>query len=520
MFEKKLIIINSAKDIFINQKNIFYINIGDGNTSILNSKKISLRDYRKTYYEKYKKKLLDELNKKILKAQNKIPFFIELEIFNLRNDKNTNIDLVINILMIKEIIKKYRFKEISLLTDSILTQEIFKKHYPKINLLNKNIKFTGNKFSFLKITKFYLKAFFVIALSKLYKNNKLIKSINQEACLSLKPIFYKKNEETFFKNKNIIKFNFLLTDESHLNFKFIDIIRIMKTKNENLIHIESFIKFKDLVRSLIKSYYYIFLTKNINLEFKVSNLNLSKFYCDYVTSSLINRMKLNIYNEGLIRALRKFDIKKFNLYLFEYSLGFFLINLIKKRLKKIRIIGHQHGIFSNNLMWFDLLVKNKNKNNYMPNEIISFNTQSFIDYKKKINSKNIKFNLKNKIPSRVSTAYTENKKNKYNILVLAGTHDAYTIYKNISNKILNPKNKNTYYLKFHPKKRILVSNSKYLKMISSIKNIKFSNVLISPTSTLVYDFVNLKKNFMVYIVDYKQNLISSSLTSKVKSYYF
>ena len=51
MFEKKLIIINSAKDIFINQKNIFYINIGDGNTSILNSKKISLRDYRKTYYE-------------------------------------------------------------------------------------------------------------------------------------------------------------------------------------------------------------------------------------------------------------------------------------------------------------------------------------------------------------------------------------------------------------------------------------------------------------------------------------
>ena len=521
MEENKLVIVNSTKDVLINQKNIFYINIGDGNAHIQNSKKISLRDYRKIYYEKYKKKLLEEHNKKVVETENKIPFFIELEIFNLRNDKNTNIDLIINILIIKEIIKKYKFKEIFLITDNLLTHEIFKKQYPAIKSLNKNIKLTDNKLSFLKVTKFYLKAFFIIILFKFFKK-KLVKSNNNEACLSLKPIFYKKDKEIFFTNKDIIKFNFLLTDESHLNFSLIDIIKIMKSEDKNLIHVESFINFKELIMSLVKSYHYLFLTKDINIKFKIDTVDLSKFYEDYVNSSLINRLKLNIYNEGLIRALKKFKIKKFNLYLFEYSLGFFLISLIKKRLNKIKIIGHQHGIFSNKLLWFDLLIKNKNKNNYMPHEIVSFNLQSFKDYREKIKCKKIKFIFKNKIKSKMSRECIKSKESKYrnNILVLAGTHDASTIYKNIKKKISNNNNKDIFYLKFHPKKKIPTSNLKNLKIISSIKNIKFSKVLVSPTSTLVYDFIQLNFFFMVYIVDYKENLISSGLSSKVKFYYF
>ena len=522
MYEKKLLIINSSKDISINQKDILYINIGNGNINIPNSKKILLKKYRRTYHKIYKKKLLEELNKKILKTESKISFFIELELFNLRNDKNSNIDLIINILIIKDIIKKYKFKDISLITDNILTHEIFSKNYPKIKHLNKLNKFSDNKFSFLKITKFYIKTFFIITLLKFFKKNKSIKSNNHEGCISLKPIFYKKDKETFFKDKNIIKFNFLLTDETHLNFSLIDAIKVMKCEDKNLIHVESFISLKELIRSLVSSYYYLFLAKDIDSSFTVDGVNLSKFYKDSITSTLINRLKLNIYNEGFIKALKKFKIKKFNLYLFEYSFGFFLINLIKKRINKIEIIGHQHGIFSNELMWFDLLIKNKNKNNYIPDKIVSFNRYSFKDYKQKINCQKTKFNFKDKTNSSISLEYLELKKKKQHnkILVLPGTHDADFIYKNVKNKIKNNYSNDIFYLKFHPKKKISAVNSRNLKIISSIKNKKFTNVVISPTSTLVYDFIKLKKNFMIYTVDYKQNLISSNLSNKVKFYFF
>ena len=48
----------------------------------------------------------------------------------------------------------------------------------------------------------------------------------------------------------------------------------------------------------------------------------------------------------------------------------------------------------------------------------------------------------------------------------------------------------------------------------------FSDVLISSTSTLVYDFLNMKKRFMVYNFDNKQNLISSNLKKKIRFYNF
>ena len=125
-------------------------------------------------------------------------------------------------------------------------------------------------------------------------------------------------------------------------------------------------------------------------------INLSKFYNDSITSTLVNRLKLNIYNEGFIKALKKFKIKKFNLYLFEYSFGFFLINLIKKRINKIEIIAPNTNFFTIKNP-NDLLIKNKNKNNYMPDKIVSFNRYSFKDYKQKINCQKIKFNFKDKI---------------------------------------------------------------------------------------------------------------------------
>ena len=118
--------------------------------------------------------------------------------------------------------------------------------------------------------------------------------------------------------------------------------------------------------------------------------------------------------------------------------------------------------------------------------------------------------------------YAESKDKKYsnNILVLCGTHDAIDIYNVLKNKILDKENKKIFFLKFHPKKVISTKDTSNLKIITKIKNQNFSNVLISPTSTLVYDFMNSKNNFMVYNIDYKKNLISEKLKNKINFYYF
>ena len=207
--------------------------------------------------------------------------------------------------------------------------------------------------------------------------------------------------------------------------------------------------------------------------------------------------------------------------MFEYNFGFFLINIIKTRVRKIKVIGYQHGIFSNKLLWLDLIVKNKDKFDYLPHEIKSFNKHSLKDYKSKINSNKIKFILVKKKISNLSRQYkkSDNKKYANHILVLPGTHDASNIYQAIKGQTLN-NNDSIFYLKFHPKYKVAKPETNNIKIIQSIHNRRFFNVLISPTSTLVYDFMKLKKNFMVYDLDNKENLISSTLKNKVKFYYF
>ena len=393
MHQDNLLIINSQNNINIDQENVSYINIGVGIANITNSKKIVLSKYRKINYAKHKDLLIRELSKKTKDLEKKIHLISELEIFNLRNDKNTNIDLIINILLIKDIIRKNKFKKITVITDNRLTKDLFKQINSKIKIEYKGRIFSIPKFTLLKIIKFYFKAFFIIVLAKIYyKKNLLGKKFN-EACLSIYPIFYKK-KEIFFNEDTKIKFNFLLTDETHLGFSFIKIIKVIaQVKNKNLIHIENFITFKFFLKAFYNSIFYYFLISKIDFRLNINNLNLSSFYKDNIYSSIINRSKLNIYEDSLIIALKKFKIKIFNLYLFEYNFGFFLINLIKKKIKKIKIIGYQHGIFSDQLLWLDLMLKNKNRHNYLPDEIKSFNLQSYRDYKSKINLKRINFTL-------------------------------------------------------------------------------------------------------------------------------
>ena len=357
---------------------------------------------------------------------------------------------------------------------------------------------------------------------KFFRKINAKKNRYEEACISLKPIFFKNGNENFFNKKSAIKFNFLLSDETHLNLSLLDIIKLTKKqKEENFLNVEYFINFSDLLKNLYKSYKMFFVLRKLNYNFKIDKVDFSDFYKYYISKSLINRTKLNIYNQALIHLLKILKIRKFNIYLFEYNFGFFLIQLIKTNLKNIKIIGHQHGIFSNKLMWFDLIVKNKKKINYLPHEIISFNSQSKKDYQKIIKTNKIKFKFKEKKVSELSNQFISSNDPKYknHILVLPGTHDAREIFFKIKSIISNnPDMKDIFYFKFHPKFRILENNSKNIRIISSIINKKFKSVLISSTSTLVYDFIKLKKKFMVYDFNNKENFISTGLSKKIKLY--
>ena len=67
---------------------------------------------------------------------------------------------------------------------------------------------------------------------------------------------------------------------------------------------------------------------------------------------------------------------------------------------------------------------------------------------------------------------------------------------------------------------ISLKNSKYLKKISNIENHIFSEVYISQTSTLVYDFINEKKKFKLINLNFKMNLLSKNDNKKLKYIYF
>ena len=73
----------------------------------------------------------------------------------------------------------------------------------------------------------------------------------------------------------------------------------------------------------------------------IDDCDFSDFFKNYINKSLVNRLKLEIYEKSLIRLNQKFpNIKNFHYYMFEYSFGFFLTRLFKKNFKNIKLIGY------------------------------------------------------------------------------------------------------------------------------------------------------------------------------------
>ncbi len=512
MTNRILLLIDVNQNYNLNESNKHFININKGIINLKNCKQIYLKDFIKSKKKIYTQ-LLNRLKNEIIKNEENKFFFAEMELFNLRNDRYQAFDRIINLLLIKKIISKKKIKKIKIISDNKSTLDIFKNiniEIEKIDLSYERIKFSFIK---LKIIKFYLKTLFLTFYIKLFRKKKInIKKNN--FYMSIFPNEYLYGKSSFI-NQNI--FNFLLSDETHLNASLGRAISNFKyTYDRQIINIEEFIYIKDIVFLILKTVFGLNKYKKLKLDkILIENLSLKKELKELSIGSFINRSKLEIYNEALPRFLKKHEVSKINLYMFEYSFGFYLIRTIKQFSSKISILGYQHGIFTRNLMWYDLINKLSFKKYYKPHCIVSSNKYNVLDYKSKSQIKRVFVNKLDTRSHKAKVKFTNllniNKYSK-NVLVIPGTHDVKDLYYFIKN---NPFFKNKiFYFKLHPKNKFNLKENKKIKKIDSFFNKNFSKIIISQTSSIIYDFLTRKKKFSLIELDYKQNIIPKNIVNK------
>ena len=502
---KKLYIIDLSKNYFeLSVKNCDVIYLDAGNVSHKNIEKLKIR---KLNQDKYAKKIfIEKLSKKII--HKKDYFFKEFEIFNLRNDKNIIISKILNLIKIKNFLKKNKKYEVHCISDNQFTYDIINQLAAKKinNEFHNKVKsnfFKKKNFSFYFL-KFIIKVIFILLFIKLYNQNKLIKALSKNKkswAMSLYPNFFKDKKEIFF-GENFNKINFLISDETHLNFSFLKLLNIYFSNQSKILNLESFISFKDIFYTLIKIFknkkkYNKYLNENLIID----NLDFTGFYQESIMNSFINRSKLMIYDNAIKKFKKYYSFKKFHIYLFEYNFGFYLTRNLKQL--DCEIIGYQHGIFNDDVMWLDILTYN-NEKVYFPNKIIANYKNSLNKYKNKFYKNLINFKYKRRNISKIAylLKIKKNLKEHKKILILSGTHDIKDIYFYCKNSI-NLNKKITYHIKAHPKNRFIFESEKRIKKINNINRKYYDKIIVSSTSTISYDLKLLNKKFDIFKADYK-----------------
>uniref|UniRef100_UPI003F84C0ED hypothetical protein n=1 Tax=Candidatus Pelagibacter sp. TaxID=2024849 RepID=UPI003F84C0ED len=231
--------------------------------------------------------------------------------------------------------------------------------------------------------------------------------------------------------------------------------------------------------------------KNIFFE----KIKINEVVFDYLEISYLNYFKLTSMQNAIMRANRIFKPNKINYFLFEYNFGFFLKKSFYDLNKKINFHGFQHGIFSENLMWFDFIKINKDYKKYLPKNINYKFAQSKISYSKILNNANLINNVKKR--DRIKLKISKKSKK---VLIILGLHD----YRETINKILNHieiNSKNEEFIcKIHPKTKINKENfnkNPKIKIVNTLKSYTFKKIFISKFSTLSYDFILQKKKFFI-----------------------
>ena len=508
-----LLLIDLNRNFNFTETNKNFINLNKGQIHLKNCKKIKLKSFL-NFREKSYKMLIKRFKKSILNSSEDKFFLSEMEIFNLRNDRYNFPDRILNFLIIKRIKSKNRIKKIKIISDNRYTLKIFDNVNLEVEKKDLSSGVQSLALPNLRILKFLIKTLFLVLFIKFFKRKKKFNK-NKPFYMSLYPNKYFYDKKNLLKKTNNIC-NFLLTDETHLNLNLKKLIEYAKETNDKaIVNFEQFIKIQDIIILIFKNLLHIIKIRN----FKKIKINFEGLYFkdeinDLYNSSYINRSKLEIYSKAIPRFLKNFNVSVLNIYMFEYSFGFYLIRNIRNFSDKIKISGFQHGIFSNNLMWLDLINSLNHRKMYIPNNIYCLNKFSLQDYKIKyknvkislIQSKKKSFNFLNKI--RI-------KKKSNNILVLAGLHDAKDLYFFLKNKAIRKDNK-IFYFKLHPKSKFNFISEKRIKKIVSFEKKFFTKVIISQTSSLPYDFLKSGRYFSVIDFDYKQNLISSNLKNNKK----
>jgi hypothetical protein len=491
----KLTIIHLGKNIDLRINCEDYIILGPGTGFIEKGNRIFLTELQNKFFSKLRSLLTKKLYNQLKK--NNLDSFLEYEITNIRNDKIKFFDCILNCLLIKKIIRKKGYETVELITDNEFSSHIFNKLKIKNLILknfnNKNIKILLI-FSFLK---FNIKILCIKLFIFFFKKNNLSK--NKDISFNMFPNFYTNEHETFFDKKNFLKLNFLLTDETHLSHGLYKIFKIiLNSKKLNIINLEQFITLKDIKDSFINFLSNYAKFKKIKKSLIIENLDFSYFYKEYLKLSFLNRSKLQIYNSAIKIFLSQTKPIKIHMYMFEYAFGFYLINQIKKNFNNIEIVGYQHGIFSEKLLWLDILKKNKLLKNYSPDKIISLNNSCKKTYME-IYGKNVKkycINLKlNQSTEIINSLKFNGKKN----IFFPGTHDANDLVQYLDN--LDFKEKKNFILKLHPKTKLKnYEHNLFLK--NKLNKINVNKVFLSPTSTLVYQFKKNKKRYNIFKIDY------------------
>ena len=169
-----LLVIDIEKNYNFYEENNDFVLLNRGLINLKNCKQIFLKDFikeRKKIYEKLVKKISSSV---VQKSHLDLPL-IEFEINNLRNDRYSFIDRIINFIILKKIIFKKKIKKIKIISDNpntfyILNNLNIEVEKIKIPKQKKNIVFLR-----LRLIKFYLKTFFVVLFLLIRKKNRIIK---------------------------------------------------------------------------------------------------------------------------------------------------------------------------------------------------------------------------------------------------------------------------------------------------------------------------------------------------------
>ena len=445
---KKLLIIDLENNHSLKKNNYDVIHLSVGSVILEKCKIVKFSQVKNENHKSFKKKFYSTFEKYLFNKDNKIDsnFLLETEICNIRNDKNDLFDKIYCINSLKKIIKNYDFVEV-LFDNKNLTKTFNSLDKSKINLkllVKRNIKEFSYSFFIIKRFNFFLRSFLLTLFTKFLPNKNEI--FKENIALSIYPLLFHNKEIAIYNGDNQY-LNFSITDETHLNQSLVNKCKNLKylNKDKKFIIAEKYISLLDLIKNFFVSFIYLkhlhYLQK---INFKIDNVDYTDLIFQYLVTSILNRLKLDIYNKPIFHVFKNKKIKNFKYFLFEYNFGFFLHNQIFKINKNIKYIGFQHGIFSKNLFWFDFVKKFKNFNIY-PDEIVANNKYSLNDYKQVLKTKVKKYKyLKNKKNNFQNFHVSKNSKN---YLLVLGQHDHNHILSIFKNKKFNK----NFFIKPHPR---------------------------------------------------------------------